>query len=85
MAVGEPDIRPTDLQFIPTALREAFPTATVTAHPRPASIATLFRVDDGPRHPRPGTDALAALIARAGDAMRRAVAARHIPDRSAAA
>lgn len=48
MAVGEPDIRPTDLQFIPTALREAFPTATVTAHPRPASLATLFRVNDGP-------------------------------------
>ena len=42
-----PDIQPTDREFILTALHAAFPNTTVTVHPRPASIATLFRVHDG--------------------------------------
>jgi hypothetical protein len=42
-----PDIQPTDLEFIVTALHTAFPDTTVTVHPRPASIATLFRVREG--------------------------------------
>jgi hypothetical protein len=44
MPVPGPDIQPTDREFILTALHAAFPDTTVTAHPRPASIATLFRV-----------------------------------------
>jgi hypothetical protein len=38
------DIQPTDREFILMALHLAFPRTTVTVHPRPASIATLFRV-----------------------------------------
>jgi hypothetical protein len=47
MRVLGPDIQPTDREFILTALHAAFPNTTVTVHPRPASIATLFRVHDG--------------------------------------
>ena len=47
MLVPGPDIQPTDGEFILTALHAAFPNTTVTVHPRPASIATLFRVHDG--------------------------------------
>jgi hypothetical protein len=47
MLVPGPDIQPTDREFILTTLQAAFPNATVTVHPRPASIATLFRVHDG--------------------------------------
>jgi len=44
MRVPGPDIQPTDREFILTALQVAFPRTTVTVHPRPVSIATLFRV-----------------------------------------
>ena len=47
MLVPGPDIQPTDCEFILTTLHAAFPNTTVTVHPRPASIATLFRVRDG--------------------------------------
>ena len=47
MLVPGPDIQPTDREFILTTLHAAFPNTTVTVHPRPASIATLFRVHDG--------------------------------------
>lgn len=47
MLIPGPDIQPTDREFILTTLHAAFPKATVTIHPRPASIATLFRVHDG--------------------------------------
>ena len=44
MRVPGPDIQPTDRELILMALHVAFPDTTVTVHPRPASIATLFRV-----------------------------------------
>ena len=47
MLVPGPDIQPTDREFILTTLHAAFPNTAVTVHPRPASIATLFRVHDG--------------------------------------
>ena len=47
MLVPGPDIQPTDREFILTTLHAAFPNTRVTVHPRPASIATLFRVHDG--------------------------------------
>ena len=47
MFVPGPDIQPTDREFILTTFHAAFPNTTVTVHPRPASIATLFRVHDG--------------------------------------
>ena len=47
MLVPGPDIQPTDRELILAALHAAFPNTTVTVHPRPASIATLFRVHDG--------------------------------------
>ena len=47
MLVPGPDIQPNDREFILTALHAAFPDTTVTVHPRPASIATLFRVREG--------------------------------------
>ena len=47
MLIPGPDIQPTDRECILTTLHAAFPNTTVTVHPRPASIATLFRVHDG--------------------------------------
>jgi hypothetical protein len=47
MLVPGPDIQLNDCEFILTTLQAAFPNSTVTVHPRPASIATLFRVHDG--------------------------------------
>ena len=47
MLVPGPDIQPNDREFILTTLHAAFPNTAVTVHPRPASIATLFRVHDG--------------------------------------
>ena len=47
MLVPGPDIQPTDCEFILTTLHAAFPNTTMTVHPRPACIATLFRVRDG--------------------------------------
>ena len=84
MLVPGPDIRPTDCELILTALHAAFPDTAVTAHPRPASIATLFRVREGAvlRHQllvpkrilddaRATRTPLATLIARAVAEMRR--------------
>jgi hypothetical protein len=42
-----PDIDPADELFIMAALEAAFPGTTVQCQPRPAQIATLFRVFDG--------------------------------------
>ena len=47
MRVPGPDIQPNDREFILTTLQAAFPNTRVTVHPRPACIATLFRVHDG--------------------------------------
>jgi hypothetical protein len=84
MLLPGPDIQPIDCEFILTALHAAFPDTTVTAHPRPASIATLFRVREDAvlRHQRlvpkrilddarATRTPLATLIARAVTEMRR--------------